>query len=112
MRKIVTSGLLALVALSVAGASALPASAAPLAPGNQGTPVTAFIIKGKISCGTPNSCLAIGDTVSKSGIQTQVVVAWNGTTWRSVAVPTPNPTVARINLTRSEERRVGKECLE
>ena len=98
MRKIVTSGLLALVALSVAGASALPASAAPLAPGNQGTPVTAFIIKGKISCGTENSCLAIGDNVNKSGNQTQVVVAWNGTTWRSVAVPSPNPAVALINL--------------
>jgi hypothetical protein len=99
VRKIVTSGLLALVALAVAGASALPASAAPLGQGGQGTPVTAFIINGKISCGTPNSCLAIGDNINKSGNQAQVVVAWNGTAWRSVAVPTPKPTVALINLT-------------
>jgi hypothetical protein len=101
VRKIVISGLLALVALAVAGANALPtgaASAATLAPRPQGTPVTAFIINGKLACGTPNSCLAIGDSVSKSGSLAQVVVAWNGTAWRSVAVPTPNPTVARINL--------------
>jgi hypothetical protein len=109
MRKIVISGLLALVALAVAvalagadaGANALPtaaASAAPLAPRHQGTPVTAFIISGKISCGTPNSCLAVGDNVSKSGDLAQVVSAWNGTAWRSVPVPTPKPTVAVINL--------------
>ncbi len=101
MRKIVISGLLALVALAVAGANALPsaaASAAPLAPRPQGTSATAFIISGKISCGTPNSCLAVGENVSKSGSLAQVVVAWNGTAWRSVAVPTPKPTVARINL--------------
>ena len=98
MRKIVISGLLA---LAVAGANALPAaaaSAAPSAPPHQGTSGTAFIISGKISCGTPNSCLAIGESVSKSGAQAQVVVAWNGTAWRSVAVPTPKPTVALINL--------------
>ena len=101
MRKIVISGLLALVALSVAGANALPAaaaSAAPLAPPRQGTSSTAFIVSGKISCGTPNSCLAIGESLSKSGDLAQVVEAWNGTAWRSVAVPTPKPTVALINL--------------
>jgi hypothetical protein len=101
VRKIVISGLLALVALAVAGANALPtaaASAAPLAPPRQqGTPVTAFIISGKLSCGTPNFCLAIGD-LNKSGKLTQVVVAWNGTAWRSVAVPTPKPTIALVNL--------------
>ena len=101
MRKIVISGLLALVALAVAGANALlpaaAASAAPLAP-HQGTTGTAFIISGKISCGTPNSCLAVGVNVGKSGSLAQVVVAWDGTAWRSVAVPTPEPTVARINL--------------
>jgi hypothetical protein len=101
VRKIVISGLLALVALAVAGANALlpaaAASAAPLAP-HQGTTGTAFIISGKISCGTPNSCLAVGVNVGKSGSLAQVVVAWNGTAWRSVAVPTPEPTVARINL--------------
>ena len=99
MRKIVISGLLALVALAVTGANSLPtaaASAAPLAP--QGTPVTAFIISGKLSCGTPNSCLAIGENLGKSGDLAQVVEAWNGKAWRSVAVPTPKPTVARISL--------------
>jgi hypothetical protein len=101
VRKIVISGLLALVALAVAGANALPtatASAAPFALRSTGTSGTAFIISGKISCGTPNSCLAIAVNVSKSGSSAQVVVAWNGTAWRSVAVPTPNPTVALINL--------------
>ena len=102
MRKIVISGLLALVALAVAGANALlpaaAASAAPLAPPRQGTTGTAFIVSGRISCATENSCLAIGVNVTKSGSFAQVVVAWNGTAWRSVAVPTPNPTVARINL--------------
>ena len=101
MRKIVISGLLALFALAVAGANAQPAaaaSAAPFAPPPQGTSGTAFVISGKISCGTENSCLAIGVNVTKSGSSAQVVVAWNGTSWRSVAVPAPNPTVALINL--------------
>jgi hypothetical protein len=101
VRKIVISGLLALVALAVAGANALPAAAAPaapLAPPHQGTSGTAFVISGKLSCATPNSCLAIGDSLGKSGTLAQVVVAWNGTAWRSVAVPTPKPTVALLNL--------------
>ena len=101
MRKIVISGLLALFALAVAGANVLPtaaASAATLAPPPRTTPITAFIIGGKLSCATPTSCLAIAYNVSKSGTQTQVVVAWNGTSWRSVTVPKPNPKVALINL--------------
>ena len=101
MRKIVISGLLALVALAVAGANALPtaaASAATLATRPQGTSASAFIISGKLSCGTPNSCLAIGENLSKSGNLDHVVEAWNGKAWRSVAVPTPKPTVALINL--------------
>ena len=101
MRKIVISGLTALVALAVAGGNALPttaATAATLAPRHKGTTVAAVIISGKISCGTENSCLAIAENLSKSGDQTQVVVAWNGTAWRRVAVPTPKPTVALINL--------------
>src|ERR1700723_110912 len=92
--------LLALVALAVAGANALPtaaASAAPV-PGRQETSGTAFVLSGRISCGTPTSCLAIPGSAGTSGSLTQVVVAWNGTTWRSVAVPTPDPTVALINL--------------
>jgi hypothetical protein len=101
MRKIVISGLLALIALAVAGGNALPtaaATAAPLPPQHTGSAATAFIISGKISCGTPNSCLAVGGSLNKSGDLTQVVEAWNGTAWRSVAVPTPKPTVAHINL--------------
>jgi hypothetical protein len=101
VRKIVISGLLALGALAVAGGNALPtaaASAATLATRQQGTPVTAFIISGKLSCATSNSCLAIGESLGKSGGLAQVVEAWNGTAWRSVAVPTPKPTVALINL--------------
>ena len=101
MRKIVISGLLALAALAVAGANALPtaaASAATLATQHQGTSTGAFILSGKLSCGTPNSCLGIGVSLGKSGDLTQVVEAWNGTAWRSVALPTPMPTVARVNL--------------
>jgi hypothetical protein len=101
VRKIVISVLLALIALAVAGGNALPtaaAAAAPLPPRNTGSAASAFIISGKISCGTPNSCLAVGANLGKSGNLTQVVLAWNGTAWRSVAVPAPNPTVALINL--------------
>ena len=102
MRKIVISGLLALVALAVAGGNALPtafaATAAPLTPQHQGITGTASIIGGRISCGTPNSCLALAGSTSKSGKPAQVVLAWNGTAWRSVAVPAPKPTVALLNL--------------
>ena len=101
MRKIAISGLLALVALAVAGVNALPtvaATAAPLPPRQQGTSVAVGVITGKISCGTPNFCLAIGENLGKSGHQAQVIEAWNGTKWRSVAVPAPKPTVALINL--------------
>jgi hypothetical protein len=100
VRKIVISVLLALVALTVAGASPLPAAAASAAPvpGRQETSGTAFVLSGKISCATPNSCLAIAVNVSQSSSSAQVVLAWNGTAWRSVAVPTPKPTVARLNL--------------
>jgi hypothetical protein len=101
VRKIVISGLLALTALAVAGGNAPPtagASTGPLVPRHSGITASAFIISGKISCGTPNSCLAIGENLNKSGSVPQVVVAWNGTAWRSVAVPTPTPAVARINL--------------
>jgi hypothetical protein len=98
MRKIVISGLSALVALAFAGGNALPTAAAPLPSLHKGSRVSAFIISGKISCGTANSCLAIAENVNQSGDQTQVVEAWNGTAWRPVAVPAPKPTVALLNL--------------
>jgi hypothetical protein len=69
-----------------------------LPPSHQETSASAFVISGKLSCGTPNTCLGIGVSLSKSGNLAQVVEAWNGTAWRSVAVPMPNPTVARVNL--------------
>jgi hypothetical protein len=72
------------------------ATAAP-SPHDRATAVTGFVISGKISCGTPSSCLAIGD-ISQSGNLTQVIEAWNGTAWRRVAVPAPQPSVARVNL--------------
>ena len=100
VRKIVISGLLTLVALAVAGGNTPPTAAAStgrLASQQAQTPVTAFIISGRISCGTPTSCLGLGETL-KSGKLAQVVEVWNGTAWRSVAVPTPNPTVANIDL--------------
>jgi hypothetical protein len=97
VRKIVISGLSVLVALAVAGANTLPPAAASAAASrHHGTSVTAFVLSGKISCGTPTSCLAVGESPNRSGNLTQGVVAWNGTAWRSVAVPTP--TAALINL--------------
>jgi hypothetical protein len=102
MRKIVISGLLALVALAIAGGNAPPtafaATAARLTPQHQGITGTASIISGRISCGTQDSCLALAGSTSKSGQPAQVVLEWNGTAWRSVAVPTPKPTVALLNL--------------
>jgi hypothetical protein len=104
VRKIVISGLLALIALAVAvaGGNALPtasaATAAPVTPRHQEITGTAFIISGKISCATPNSCLALAGNTGKPGQLAQVVEEWNGKAWRSVAVPTPNPAVARISL--------------
>jgi hypothetical protein len=95
---------LALVALAVGGGNGLPTAAATAAPvalsalQQQGTTATAFIVSGKTSCSSPDSCLAIGENLTKSGDLAQVVEAWNGTAWRSVAVPSPKPTVARINL--------------
>ena len=90
------SGLLALVVLAVAGASALPTAAAPLAPLRQASSAAAFVISGKISCGTPSSCLAVAENGGKSGGLAQVVEAWNGTAWRSITVP--KRTVARVYL--------------
>ena len=110
VRKIVMSGLLALVVLAVAGGNALSAAAAPLAPVaalaplaplaalRAGSSASAFVISGKMSCGTPNSCLAIAGNGGKSGGLAQVVEAWNGTAWRSIAGPAPKPAAGRVYL--------------
>ena len=87
-----------LSALAVGGGSVLSATAAAAAPAlpHRGTPVTSFVISGRISCATPTSCLGIGETTA-SGKEAQVVAVWNGTAWRAAAIPTPKP-AALINL--------------
>jgi hypothetical protein len=95
------SGLLALVALAVAIGNAEPTAAATAASSpqrHQGITASAFLIDGKISCGSPTSCLAIGENLNKSPNLAPIAEAWNGTAWRRVAVPTPKPTSAFIAL--------------
>jgi hypothetical protein len=101
VRKIVISGLSALVALAVAVGNAQPTAAATTASSpqrHQGITGTEFLINGKISCGSPRFCLAVGANLNQSANLAPVAVAWNGTAWRRVAVPTPKPTVALISL--------------
>jgi hypothetical protein len=97
-----------ITAMAFAGLSALPgaaAAAAPAAPVGSSPPrpqgtitVSAFAIGGKISCGSPTSCLAVGVSFNNPDNPRPIAEAWNGTGWRSVAVPTPKPTVADVFL--------------
>jgi hypothetical protein len=101
VRKIVMSGLLALVALAVAVGNAQPTAAATAASsprGHQGITATAFLIDGKISCGSPTSCLAVGDNLDASTELAPIAEAWNGRAWHRVSIPMPKPTVALIDL--------------
>ena len=104
MHKIAMSGLVALAAVL---SGAIPASAAAAAPGSAGqaprtaaaptvlpraTAVTAFLIAADstVSCGSVKACLAVGANLnSTSGVPAPVAEAWNGTKWKSVAVPAP-----------------------
>jgi uncharacterized lipoprotein YbaY len=95
------SGLLALIALAVAVGNAQPTAAATAASSPVARPgITAavFLIGGKISCGSPTSCLAVGENLGASTELAPIAEAWNGTTWRRVAVPLPKPTVALVSL--------------
>jgi hypothetical protein len=109
MRKIVMSGLLALVTLAAVSVNTLPTAAATTAPAasvasspqrHQAITANALSPLDKISCGSPKSCLAIGNKVYNSGTQVAPIAeVWNGTAWRPVAVPTPKPTVALVIVT-------------
>jgi len=85
VRRIVMSGLVMLAAVLGGGASAATAAAAP-AP----TASAVSFLPGKISCGAPKACLAVGTDVNdNSGAEAPVAEKWNGTAWKSVAVKTP-----------------------
>ena len=88
-----------ITAIAFAGVSALPGAAAAAAPAPPGAiTVSAFTIGGKISCGSPTSCLAVGLSFNNPDNPRPIAEAWNGSGWRSVAVPTPKPTVAYVLL--------------
>lgn len=93
MRTITISALVTLAALAVAGVSAGPAAAASARPGRQAVIGDAVIAGSTISCGSARACLAVGLDESASGAVTPTAEAWNGTRWRSVAVPAPKHAV-------------------
>jgi hypothetical protein len=95
------SGLLVLIALALVVGNALPTAAATAASSpqrQQGITVSAFLIDGKISCGSPTSCLAVGENLNQSPNLAPIAEAWNGTAWRRVALPTSKPTGAFVAL--------------
>jgi hypothetical protein len=126
--RIVASGM---CALAVVLGAALPAAAAPApaptaaapaaAPAPAPAPATATApaattvrasgvdlyidTLSKISCGSAKTCLAIGlyDNY-RLGSDAPIAEAWNGKSWRSVAVPEPKGALRRRDL-RGRERR-------
>jgi hypothetical protein len=92
VHKIAVSGLVAVAAVlgGVAPASAAMRSI-PAAPPRQQSSITltAYTAVGRISCGSPKSCLAVGENLSRPDHPTPVAEAWNGTAWRSIPVPIP-----------------------
>src|SRR5271165_1730041 len=83
VHRIALSGLIALAAVL---GSTMPAAAASTP---SSTPVSAaLVLSGRISCGSPKSCLAVGATLRSSNTST-IVNAWNGTTWKSFSVHAP-----------------------
>ena len=102
MRRIVMSGLVALAAVlgSAGTAVAVPAAPVPATaaagavgpfPGMRAEAAGSgafFGFGAKISCGSPTACLAIGSS-STTVTGSATAEAWNGTAWKSVAVPVP-----------------------
>ncbi len=59
------------------------------------------------ACGSPKSCLAIGLSSNNPGNPAPIAEAWNGTRWRSVAVPTES----RRRLLYGVSCRSATSCL-
>jgi hypothetical protein len=86
VRRIVASGLIVLMTVlggAIAGCAHIVLTAA--ATGGNGSDDFAFIEGSAISCASARNCLAVG--TSTGGAPT--ADAWNGKTWRPVAVPLP-----------------------
>lgn len=80
------SGLVTLAAVLGGAALASASAATVLAP----TASAVSFSPGKISCGAPKACLAVGSEVNdNSGAEAPVAEKWNGTAWKPVAVKTP-----------------------
>jgi hypothetical protein len=122
--RIVTSGMCALA--FVLGA-ALPAAAAPAPAPAAAAPTTApagttvrassgvdlyIDTLSKISCGSAKACLAIGlyDNY-RSGSDAPIAEAWNGKSWRSVAVPEPKGALAGDTTLSAVSCKSATSCL-
>jgi len=140
MRRVVTSGLVALAVVLGAVIPAAVASGAPVASGGSAPGARAasgpaagpartiaapaglrsaasgadlFIdTLSKISCGSAKACLAIGlhDNYG-SGADAPIAEAWNGEAWRSVAVPEPKGALAGDTVLSAVSCKSATSCL-
>ena len=116
MRKIAFTGLAALsvvlgCVIPASVASAAPMTARPFAaaaaagaaralatgtdPGaNTSTP---SLSGSRVSCGTAKSCLAVTENLDAAGNSTPAADFWNGTAWKSLALPLPKHTGGSLN---------------
>src|SRR6516225_3240092 len=90
-----------LVAVVLAGAAAIPASASVPAQGWSVTPSpNPLIPTGQlfwVSCPAANSCMAVGTYTKASGAGVPLAEQWNGSKWRIQPIPSP-PGAALSNL--------------
>src|SRR6516165_10463829 len=90
-----------LVAVVLAGAAAIPASASVPAQGWSVTPSpNPLIPTGQlfwVSCPAANSCMAVGTYTKASGAGVPLAEQWNGSKWRIQPIPSP-PGAAVSNL--------------
>jgi hypothetical protein len=110
--RIVTAGM---CALAFALGAALPAAAAPAPAATtvRASGVDLYIdTLSKISCGSPKTCLAIGlyDNY-RSGSDAPIAEAWNGKSWRSVAVPEPKGALSGDTTLSAVSCKSATSCL-
>ena len=96
MRKLVLTGLalLAAVLTSMLGGAvpAVAAQSSTVQPHAQrpGITVSAYALGfNQISCSSASACLGIGLAVNPKTLGSEFPLAWNGTSWRKLALPTP-----------------------
>jgi hypothetical protein len=110
VRRIVLAGVVTLTALL---GSVIPASAATSPSSGRSTPADVsgvlFALGATISCGSPKSCLSVGSRLTSGSESVPAAEAWNGTTWRSVAVPTPKG--ATLSAVTGVSCRSATSCL-